>query len=170
MTTTLVGAPALTAPALIPGGTMEVPTWVWLLTLGVAAAVLLFDVIWIARNPHVPSTREVTVALVGYVSAAVLFGIGIWVTQGSTLAGEFYAGWLTEYSLSIDNLFIFLIIMASFGVPQKYQQIALLWGIIIAIVLRTIFIFVGAAAINQFSWVFYIFGAFLLFTAIKKID
>lgn len=167
MTTTLVGAPALTAPALIPGGTMEVPTWVWLLTLGVAAAVLLFDVIWIARNPHVPSTREVTVALVGYVSAAVLFGIGIWVTQGSTLAGEFYAGWLTEYSLSIDNLFIFLIIMASFGVPQKYQQIALLWGIIIAIVLRTIFIFVGAAAINQFSWVFYIFGAFLLFTAIK---
>ena len=146
---------------------MEVPTWVWLLTLGIAAAVLAFDVVMIARNPHVPSNKEVGTILAIYISAAVLFGIGIWYTQGSTLAGEFFAGWLTEYSLSIDNLFIFLLIMAKFGVPGRYQQIALMWGIIIAIVLRAIFIFVGAAAINNFSWVFYIFGAFLIYTAVK---
>ncbi len=146
---------------------MEVPTWVWLLTLGVAAAVLLFDVIWVARNPHVPSTREVATILGVYVSAAVLFGIGLWISQGGDRGTEFFAGWLTEYSLSIDNLFIFIIIMAKFGVPARFQQVALLWGIIIAIVLRTIFIFVGAAAINQFAWVFYIFGAFLLYTAVK---
>ncbi|WP_435203635.1 TerC family protein [Janibacter sp. GS2] len=146
---------------------MEVPTWAWLLTLGVAAIVLIFDVVMVARRPHVPSTREVSVTLGLYVTAAVLFGIGMWVVAGGERGTEFFAGWLTEYSLSVDNLFIFIIIMAKFGVPQRFQQIALLWGIIIAIVLRTIFIFVGAAAINQFSWVFYVFGAFLLYTAVK---
>ena len=145
---------------------MDVPTWVWLATLGVAAAVLAFDV-WVARKPHVPSTREVGTVLGIYVSAAVLFGIGLWLMEGGDRGTEFFAGWLTEYSLSIDNLFIFIIIMAKFGVPARFQQTALLWGIIIAIVLRTIFIFVGAAAINQFAWVFYIFGAFLLYTAVK---
>ncbi len=152
---------------LIPGGEMVVPTWVWFLTLGVAAAVLTFDVIWVARKPHVPSTREVSTVLGVYVTAAVLFGIGLWIVEGGDRGTEFFAGWLTEYSLSIDNLFIFIIIMAKFGVPGKFQQTALLWGIIIAIVLRTIFIFVGAAAINEFAWVFYIFGAFLLYTAVK---
>ena len=146
---------------------MEVPTWVWLLTLGVAAVVLAFDIFWVARNPHVPTTREVSVVLGIYITAAVLFGIGLWVVEGSARGTEFFAGWLTEYSLSVDNLFIFIIIMAKFGVPGRFQQTALLWGIIIAIVLRTIFIFLGAAAINQFSWVFYIFGAFLIYTAIK---
>ncbi len=154
-------------PAIISGGTMDIPTWVWLLTLGVAAVVLTFDVIWVARNPHVPSTREVTTALSIYIGAAVLFGIGLWWLQGGERGTEFFAGWITEYSLSVDNLFIFILIMAKFGVPQRYQQTALLWGIIIAIVLRTIFIFVGAAAINQFSWVFYIFGLFLVYTAVK---
>ena len=146
---------------------MDVPTWVWLATLGVAAAVLAFDVVWVARKPHVPSTREVGTVLGIYVSAAVLFGVGLWLMEGGDRGTEFFAGWLTEYSLSIDNLFIFIIIMAKFGVPARFQQTALLWGIIIAIVLRTIFIFVGAAAINQFAWVFYIFGAFLLYTAVK---
>ena len=146
---------------------MDVPTWVWLATLGVAAAVLAFDVVWVARKPHVPSTREVGTVLGIYVSAAVLFGVGLWLMEGGDRGTEFFAGWLTEYSLSIDNLFIFIIIMAKFGVPARFQQTALLWGIIIAILLRTIFIFVGAAAINQFAWVFYIFGAFLLYTAVK---
>ena len=146
---------------------MVVPTWAWLLTLAVAAAVLTFDVIMVARRPHVPTTREVSVTLGIYVAAAVIFGIVLWLTEGGDRGTEFFAGWLTEYSLSVDNLFIFIIIMAKFSVPQKYQQTALLWGIIIAIVLRTIFIFVGAAAINQFAWVFYIFGAFLIYTAVK---
>lgn len=154
-------------PAIISGGTMVVPTWVWLLTLAVAAAVLTFDVIMVARRPHVPTTREVSITLGIYVAAAVIFGIALWLTEGGDRGTEFFAGWLTEYSLSVDNLFIFIIIMAKFSVPQKFQQTALLWGIIIAIVLRTIFIFVGAAAINQFAWVFYIFGAFLIYTAVK---
>ena len=146
---------------------MNVATWQWFLTIGVAAAVLLFDVIMIARNPHRPSTKELVTALSFYIGAAVLFGVWVWVSHGSQLAGEFYAGWLTEYSLSVDNLFIFLLIMAKFAVPEKFQQTALMWGIIIAIVLRGIFIWLGAAAINNFSWVFYIFGAFLIYTAVK---
>ena len=150
---------------------MEVPTWVWYLTVGLMAAVLLFDVFIIARRPHVPSTKEVSISLAGYIGAALLFGLGIWYfthdQAGGKFVTEYYAGWLTEYSLSVDNLFIFLLIMARFGVPEKLQQSALLIGIIIAIVLRGIFIAAGAAAINQFSWVFYIFGAFLIYTAVK---
>ncbi|GGB67461.1 integral membrane protein TerC (tellurium resistance) [Knoellia flava] len=146
---------------------MNVATWQWFLTIGIAAAVLLFDVVMIARNPHRPSTKELVLALSFYIGAAVLFGIWVWLSHGSQLAGEFYAGWLTEYSLSVDNLFIFLLIMAKFAVPEKFQQTALMWGIIIAIVLRGIFIWLGAAAINNFSWVFYIFGAFLIYTAVK---
>ncbi|KQU69008.1 MULTISPECIES: TerC family protein [unclassified Phycicoccus] len=150
---------------------MDVAPWVWYLTIGLMAAVLLFDVFIIARRPHVPSTKEVSIALAGYVGAAVLFGLGVWWftkdAHGAKFMTEYYAGWLTEYSLSVDNLFIFLLIMARFGVPEKLQQSALLIGIIIAIVLRGIFIAVGAAAINNFAWVFYIFGAFLIYTAVK---
>ncbi|MCA0336048.1 MAG: TerC family protein [Actinobacteria bacterium] len=146
---------------------MNLPTWVWWLTIGIAVAVLAFDVFWIARNPHRPSTKELTVALSVYIGAAVLFGLGLWYFKGGQLAGEFFAGWLTEYSLSVDNLFIFLLIMAKFAVPERFQQYALMIGIIIAIVLRGLFIWLGAAAINNFSWVFYIFGAFLIYTAIK---
>ncbi len=150
---------------------MQVPTWVWYLTVGLMAAALLFDVFIIARRPHVPSTKEVSISLAFYIGAAVLFGLGVWYfthdQAGAKFMTEYYAGWLTEYSLSVDNLFIFLLIMARFGVPEKLQQSALLIGIIIAIALRGIFIAVGAAAINQFSWVFYIFGAFLIYTAVK---
>lgn len=146
---------------------MNVPTWVWLTTIGVMTAVLLLDVFVIARRPHVPTTREVGTALAFFIGAAVLFGLGVWYFAGGSFAGEYYAGWLTEYSLSVDNLFIFLLIMARFGVPERLQQSALLIGIIIAIILRAVFIALGAAAINTFSWVFYIFGAFLIYTAVK---
>ena len=105
-------------------------------------------------------------ALSLYITLALAFGGWIWYSHGSQYGIEFYAGWLTEYSLSIDNLFIFLIIMASFGVPRKYQQEALLVGIILALVFRGVFIAIGAVAIEDFSWVFYIFGAFLVYTAI----
>ncbi|MBM6399509.1 TerC family protein [Phycicoccus sonneratiae] len=146
---------------------LDLAPWVWWVTIGVAAAVLAFDVVMIARRPHRPSTREVSLALAVYVGAAVLFGLGMWLFAGGQLAGEYFAGWLTEYSLSVDNLFIFLLIMAKFAVPEKLQQFALMVGIVIAIILRGIFIAVGAAAIDNFSWVFYIFGAFLIYTAVK---
>ena len=96
---------------------------------------------------------------------AVAFGIGIWVFAGHQYGTEFFAGWLTEYSLSVDNLFIFLIIMSKFAVPKELQQSALLVGIVLALIMRGIFIAVGAAAINNFSWIFYIFGLFLVWTA-----
>lgn len=150
---------------------MLVPPWAWFATVGIMAAVLVFDVVIIARRPHVPTTKEVGIALAAYVGAALLFGLGVWWfthdVHGAKFMTEYYAGWLTEYSLSVDNLFIFLLIMGRFGVPEKLQQSALMIGIIIAIVLRGVFIAVGAAAINQFSWVFYLFGAFLVYTAVK---
>ena len=145
---------------------MHIHEYVWYVTVGIMLAVLAFDVFVIGRRPHEPSVKESATAIVGYVSLAILFGLGVWYFSGARYAGEFYAGWLTEYSLSVDNLFIFLIIMAKFQVPRKYQQTALLIGIILALFFRGIFIAVGAAAINQFSWVFYLFGAFLVYTAV----
>jgi tellurite resistance protein TerC len=146
---------------------MNVPMWVWILTIGVTGALLLVDVVIIGRRPHVPSTFEVGGLLAFFVGLAVLFGGGVWLFAGPEYAAQFYAGWLTEYSLSVDNLFVFLIIMAKFGVPERLQQTALMVGIVIALFLRGIFIAVGAAAINEFAWIFYVFGAFLIYTAVK---
>jgi tellurite resistance protein TerC len=141
----------------------------WIITVGVTIAVLLFDVVVIGRRPHEPSKRETGTYLSIYIGLAVAFGVWVWFFHGSQFGLEFFAGWLTEYSLSVDNLFIFLIIMASFKVPKKYQQQALLVGIILALIFRAIFIALGAVAINQFSWVFYAFGAFLVYTAITLV-
>jgi tellurite resistance protein TerC len=146
---------------------VNVPTWLWIGSIALLVGLLAVDVFVIGRRPHEPSLRECTVAIVFYVSLAVLFGIGVLVFSGGEYAGEFYAGWLTEYSLSIDNLFVFVIIMAKFQVPRQYQQTALLVGIILALLMRGIFIAVGAAAIQNFSWIFYLFGAFLVYTAVK---
>ncbi len=146
---------------------MDVPTWVWWTTIVVTTAILLFDVVIIGRRPHEPSGKELWVALTFYIGLAVVFGVAVWVLAGHRYGTEFFAGWLTEYSLSVDNLFIFLIIMAKFAVPREYQQTALLVGIVLALLMRGIFIGVGAAAIKEFSWIFYIFGLFLVFTAVK---
>jgi tellurite resistance protein TerC len=146
---------------------MDVSPLVWWLTVGITSAVLLFDIVVIGRRPHEPSRKEVTIALTFFIGLAVAFGIGVWVFAGHQYGTEFFAGWLTEYSLSVDNLFIFLIIMTKFAVPKKLQQSALLVGIVLALIMRGIFIAVGAAAINNFSWVFYIFGLFLIYTAVK---
>ena len=146
---------------------MNVHTWVWVVTLGVALLFLFADVFVIGRRPHEPSMRESGQHLAFFIGTAVLFGLGVWYFSGAQFAAEFYAGWLTEYSLSVDNLFIFLIIMSKLAVPRQYQQNALLIGIILALVFRGLFIAVGAVAINNFSWVFYLFGIFLIYTAVK---
>jgi tellurite resistance protein TerC len=146
---------------------VDVPIWVWWTTIIVTSAILLFDVVVVGRRPHEPSMREVSAYLSVYVGMAIAFGIGIWVLAGHQYGTEFFAGWLTEYSLSVDNLFIFIIIMAKFAVPKDYQQTALMVGIVLALIMRGIFIAVGAAAIEQFSWIFYLFGAFLVYTAVK---
>ncbi|MBT8227346.1 MAG: TerC family protein [Dactylosporangium sp.] len=146
---------------------MNVPGWVWLGTLVVLGLIMVFDLIVIGRRPHEPSMRESTMWVLLYVSLAVLFGAAVWITTGGEHAGQFYAGWLTEYSLSIDNLFVFVIIMSKFAVPREYQQKLLLIGIVLALLLRGTFIAAGAAVVSRFSWVFYLFGAFLVYTAIK---
>ena len=146
---------------------MHVESWLWWTTVLVTTAVLLFDVFVIGRRPHTPTMKESGRHLAGYIALAVVFGLWVWWQYGSQYGGEFFAGWLTEYSLSIDNLFIFIIIMTKLSVPRKYQQTALLVGIVIALVMRGAFIAVGAAAIANFSWIFYLFGAFLIFTAIN---
>jgi tellurite resistance protein TerC len=153
------------------GDSVASPT-VWLITVVVTVGVLLVDLLIIGRRPHEPSMKEVSRHLAFFVSLAVLFGLALWFfaephALSPNPGPEFFAGWLTEYSLSVDNLFIFLIIMSKFAVPRQYQQTALMIGIVLALIMRAIFILIGAAAIAEFSWVFYLFGAFLIFTAVK---
>jgi tellurite resistance protein TerC len=143
-----------------------VSAWVWVATLVALVAVLAVDLLIIGRRPHEPSMKESGGWVAFYVGLAIVFGIGVWITAGGQYAGEFYTGWLTEYSLSVDNLFVFVIIMARFAVPRQFQQKVLLIGIVLALLMRGLFIAAGAALISEFSWVFYIFGAFLVYTAI----
>src|SRR4051794_27892911 len=147
---------------------MDVPFWVWALTVGAIVAMLAFDLVGHVRTPHAPTLREAAVWSAASVGIAVLFGLLILWFDGAEYGGEYFAGYVTEKSLSVDNLFVFVLIMGSFAVPRELQQKVLLYGITFALVLRTVFIFVGAAAIEQFSWVFYLFGAFLVWTAIAQ--
>src|SRR6478672_4460711 len=131
---------------------MDVHLYTWVITVVVMIAVLGVDLLIIGRRPHEPSMKEAGIAVTIFVGLAIAFGLGIWAVAGPRYAGEFFAGWLTEYSLSVDNLFIFLIIMTKLKVPRRYQQFALLVGVILALVFRGVFIAIGAAAINAFSW------------------
>lgn len=146
---------------------MHIPLWVWLATIVGIAALFTFDFVFHVRKPHIPTFKESALWSTLFVALAILFGIGIWLTAGAQYGAEYFAGFITEKSLSVDNLFVFVILMAKFSVPQIYQQKALLIGIVIALIMRGIFIAVGAAAIQQFSWMFYLFGAVLLYTAFK---
>jgi tellurite resistance protein TerC len=144
---------------------MDVPFWIWALTIVAIVGMLLFDFVGHVRTPHAPSLRESAIWSAVYVGIAIVFGLLVLWFSGAEFAGEYFAGYVTEKSLSVDNLFVFVLIMASFGVPRALQQKVLLFGITFALVLRTVFILVGAAAIENFSWVFYLFGAILLYTA-----
>ncbi|PJI85444.1 TerC family protein [Luteimicrobium subarcticum] len=148
---------------------MDVSLWVWLVTVAVILAMLAVDFVGHARVPHAPSMRESATWSAAYVAVALVFGGLVWVGWGGEYAGEYFAGYVTEKSLSIDNLFVFVLIMATFRVPRVVQQKVLLFGITVALVLRTVFILLGAALIENFSWVFYVFGAFLLWTAWSQV-
>ncbi|QAY62524.1 TerC family protein [Xylanimonas allomyrinae] len=145
----------------------ELPAWFQAVALGAMGVLLVADLVVVARRPHVPSLRESALWVAFYVALALAFFGILWAVGGQAPAGEFVAGWLTEYSLSVDNLFVFVIIMTRFSVPREYQQRVLMVGIIVALVLRAGFILAGAAVIERFVWVFYLFGAFLIYTAIK---
>ncbi|WP_219468337.1 TerC family protein [Nonomuraea rhizosphaerae] len=149
---------------------MTVPVWAWIAVIGGLLVVLAID-LWIVDRGE---AREFSLKQAGYwvsfyVALAVVFGGVLWATFGGDKAGEFFAGYITEYSLSVDNLFIFFIIMSRFAVPKAYQHKVLLVGILLALVMRGIFIALGAAALERFSWLFYVFGAFLVYTAVNLV-
>ncbi|CAN1531460.1 TerC Membrane protein TerC, possibly involved in tellurium resistance [Mycobacteriaceae bacterium] len=140
---------------------------VWVLTCVVILGLFVFDFFAHVRVPHDPTFRESAIWSSVYIALAVVFGFFIWWQWGGQFGGEYFAGYITEKALSVDNLFVFTVIMTSFAVPRPYQQKLLLIGIVMALVMRAGFIAVGAAAINTFSWVFYLFGLFLILTAVK---
>lgn len=144
---------------------MEVHALGWIALAVVVLVLITVDIVGHVRTPHAPTLKEAAWWSTGYILLGLGFTLIVWYLWGAQYAGEYLAGFLTEKALSLDNLFVFIIIMASFRVPRNFQQKALLSGIIIALVMRLVFIIVGAAIIERFSWVFFIFGAWLLWTA-----
>jgi tellurite resistance protein TerC len=145
---------------------MNVELWIWFVSVGIISLVILLDLIFQIKKPHEPTFKESTIQYTVYFGLALMFTLVVNEVWGSRFGGEYLAGYITEWSLSVDNLFVFLIIFTKFRVPRHLQSEALLVGIVLALILRGIFIALGAAAIENFSWVFYIFGAFLLYTAV----
>ena len=146
---------------------MHVSTTTWVVTIAVMALILLVDIVFIGRRPHEPTMRECVIAICIFVGAAVLFGLGIWFFSGGEYAGEFFGGWITEYSLSIDNLFVFIVIFGAFRVPKQLQHRVLFWGIVAALGMRAAMILGGTALLDRFEWLVYVFGATLVITGVK---
>jgi tellurite resistance protein TerC len=144
---------------------LALPVWFEVASMAALTLILLADVLIIFKRPHIPSAKESTLWVLFYAVLAVAFGGLIAWLGNHEAANQFYAGWLTEYSLSVDNLFVFLILMNRFSVPKKYQQEVLMVGVVMALVLRGLFILAGAVLIESFSAIFYLFGAFLIYTA-----
>ncbi|PPB48323.1 tellurium resistance protein TerC [Arthrobacter pityocampae] len=147
---------------------MQITPTIWLITIAVTILFFVYEFFAHVRKPHEPTIGESARWSAFYIGLALLFGVGIGVVSGWDFGGEYFAGYLTEKALSIDNLFVFLIVMTGFAVPKKYQQKVLMIGIIIALILRGAFIAIGAGLIENFSWIFYIFGALLLVLAYKQ--
>ena len=147
---------------------MEITPLIWLITIAVTIAFFVYEFFAHVRTPHEPTVGESARWSAFYIGLALLFGVVIGSVWGWNFGGEYYAGYLTEKALSIDNLFVFLLIMTGFAVPKKYQQKVLMIGIVIALIMRGAFIAVGAALIDNFSWIFYLFGALLLFLAYRQ--
>jgi tellurite resistance protein TerC len=145
-----------------------IPAWLEIGSMSLMVLVIVADLVLAYLRPHVPTPRESAIWIAFYVALALAFAVFLFFYSGGNVSGQFVAGWLTEYSLSIDNLFVFVIIMGRFAVPKKLQQGVLLGGIVIALILRGLFILLGVTLINHFEWIFYIFGAFLLYTAVQQ--
>jgi TerC family integral membrane protein len=148
-------------------GLMVFPAWVWVATLVGLTALVVGDLVVVGRRPREVGVREASLWVAACVGLAVVFGLALLVFAGPTVGAEFFAGYVTEYCLSVDNLFVFVIIMAKFSVPRQHQHRVLFIGIVISLVLRGVCIAAGAAALAAFNWIFYVFGAFLIYTAVK---
>ena len=146
---------------------LHVPGWVWLVTLALIVALLLLDILVLNRDARAPSLHRAAVETIAWVSIGIAFGLVVTAGFGSSAGGEWFSGYLIEYSLSIDNVFVWALILAYFQVPPQYQRRVLFWGVFGALVLRAGFIFAGVALIARFEWLLFVFGAFLLYTAGK---
>lgn len=138
---------------------------VWTLTIAGLIALLAVDFMTHIRKPHAPSLKEASIWSAIFVGVALIFGVGVWIAAGPELGKEYFAGYVTEKALSVDNLFLFLVIMTSFAVPRENQQKVLMFGVVFSLIARTGLILAGAALVNSFAWIFYVFGAILLVTA-----
>jgi tellurite resistance protein TerC len=141
----------------------------WVALLGIIMVLLLVDLLVVHREGHEVYTREAAIESTVWISIGLGFGLVVWWGFGGAAAGEYYSGYLIEKSLSVDNVFVWALIMSYFLVPRRYQHRVLFWGIFGALILRAVFIFAGIALIEKFDWVLYIFGAFLLYTAVKLV-
>jgi tellurite resistance protein TerC len=148
---------------------LAVPGWAWPSALGAIAVLLLVDILVLHRRPHAPTMRRAAVETAAWVAVGVVFGVVVLVGLGARPGGEWFSGYLVEYSLSIDNVFVWAMILTYFVVPLRYQHRVLFWGVFGALVLRAAFIFAGVALIDRFEWVMYVFGAFLVYTAVKLV-
>lgn len=146
---------------------IDVSPAAWGILIGVILVLLLVDLLVLHREAHDIDTKEAAIESAGWITVGLLFGAAVWVVWGGKAGGEYYAGYLIEKSLSVDNVFVWAVIFSYFAVPRRYQHRVLFWGIFGALVLRAVFIFAGVALIERFDWVLYVFGAFLVFTAIR---
>ncbi len=146
---------------------MQVELWVWIVFVAFVVAMLAVDLLIFQREAHSVSMREAAGWSAVWVALGLTFGVIIWVWQGGNAAGEYYAGYLIEKSLSIDNIFVFALVLGYFSVPAAYQHRVLFWGVFGALVMRALFIAAGAALLDNFAWMIYLFGGFLVVTAIR---
>jgi tellurite resistance protein TerC len=145
----------------------DTPPWVWLALVGAIVTMLVVDLLLVHRTAHEITIKEAAIESAVWISIGLAFGLVLLAWQGGQAAGEYYAGFLIEKSLSVDNVFVWAVIFSFFAVPRAYQFRVLFWGIFGALVMRAIFIFAGVSLIENFEWVLYIFGAFLLYTAVR---
>ena len=145
----------------------DVPIWAWIALVAAIVVMLVIDLLLVHRTAHVIGIKEAAIESAIWISIGLAFGLIIVLWQGGQAGGEYYAGFLIEKSLSVDNVFVWAVIFSFFAVPREYQFRVLFWGIFGALVLRAIFIFAGVALIERFEWILYVFGAFLLYTAVK---
>ena len=143
------------------------PTWVWFTFVGIVVALLAFDLGVLHKDDKEIGVRESLVLSGGYISAALMFGAWVWWYLGAQSGMDYYTGFMIEWSLSLDNVFAIALVFSYFAIPRRYQHRVLFWGILGVIVMRAVMIGLGAALVSQFSWVLYLFGAFLIFTGIK---
>jgi tellurite resistance protein TerC len=146
---------------------LSVPWWAWAVTVGVVALLLVLDIVVLHREAHVPTLRRAAVETLCWIGVGIAFGVVVLVGFGGSAATEYYSGYLIELALSIDNVFVWALIMTFFAVPRAFQHRVLFWGIFGAVLLRAVFVFAGVALVERFEWVLIVFGAFLLYTAWK---